>query len=446
MYRLGVALVALAALVLVPGFASCSGHEFRFERDKTLLPASVTPYPAARFAVFSDPHIYSPTLGFGAGFQRYLDGDRKLLRESVNILEEVITALGTETADFVIVSGDLTKDGELASHALAASLLSRIEGGGKPVYVVPGNHDILNPHAVRYDGDTEEPTDSVTAQDFARIYGQFGFDEALRRDTDSLSYLVEPVDGLWLLALDSCLYRQNEAEGTPVTDGAFSNVTLAWIESALIEAGRAGKAVISTMHHNLLEHFKGQDGDFEEYVLDKSADVARLLANYNVRLVFTGHYHAQDIVVARRVKGRLLYDIETGSLVTYPNPYRFVQLEGQKATISTRTVTSIPGYETGFPAYARQFLADGITEIAVDTMAGYGVKGEPALKIARQVAAAFVAHYAGDERLAPGQVAITSKGAGFVGWVVVFLRKGMVQALWRDLEPADNNVTLELVP
>ncbi|HEX9897077.1 MAG TPA: metallophosphoesterase [Dehalococcoidales bacterium] len=444
----------LLGTILVVGPIACSatskGLEFRYKSDEyvsSLLAEASSTYPSTNFIVFSDPHIFSPELGMeGAALDEYLSEDRKLLRESERILKSLVEIINQEAADFVIIPGDLTKDGELVSHELCASYLSEIEASGKQVYVVPGNHDILNPHANSYQGDTATPIPSVTPEEFSQIYQAFGFNEALYRDSNSLSYVVEPQTGLWLLALDACRYKENIGKDEPVTDGAFSAETLAWIEQMLIEATQQRKAVMVMMHHGVAEHYKGQEKYFGEYIVDDYQEVSRLFAAYNVRMVYTGHYHAQDItMVSFSKENKFLFDIETGSLVTYPCPYRLVRVtSAQRLIIRSGRVIAIEGYPTGFQDYARDYVEGGLVNIAASAIEDYGVKSDAAEKLAKQVSVAFLAHYAGDENLPAGQVAISSKGTGFMGWVVVFVRKGMVKSLWRDLPPSDNNVIINL--
>jgi predicted phosphodiesterase len=444
-------LCAILSVIILTGLIACSkGLEFRYQSDEydaSLISGESPTYPAADFIVFSDPHVYSTVLGTeSAALDEYLSEDRKLLYESERILKSMVETINQETADFVIIPGDLTKDGERICHELAASYLQQIEASGKQVYVVPGNHDILNPHSNSYEGDTATPVSSVTPEEFSQIYQAFGFDEALHRDSNSLSYVVEPQLGLWLLALDACRYKENPGKEDPITDGAFSAETLVWVEEMLIKAAQLHKAIIVTMHHNVMEHYKGQEKYFGEYIVDNYLQISRLFAEYHARLVFTGHYHAQDITVARFPgENNYLLDIETGSLVTYPSPYRVIEItQTQQLTIRSGRVTAIDGYPIGFQDYAWNYCESGLISIAANTIEGYGVKSEAAEKLAKQVAVAFLAHYAGDEELPAGQPAITSKGTGFMGWVVVFVRKGMVKSLWRDLSPADNNVTIDL--
>ena len=445
-------LITLLSVLLLVNLAACSAgskeQDFKYKSDASvtaLLESSQISYPATNFIVFSDTHILSPELGTGAALEEYLSEDRKLLHESTKIMESLLESIKNEASDFVIVTGDLTKDGEKVSHELMASYLKQIEKSGKQVYVVPGNHDILNPRAVRYEGDTSIPVPSVTPEQFAQIYDAFGFDVALYRDSDSLSYVVEPKPGLWLLALDACRYKENPGREDPVTDGAFNPKTLNWIEEMLIKARQQHKAVVVCMHHNIAEHYKGQEKYFGEYIVDNYVEVSRLFSAYGVRLVFTGHYHAQDITMVRFPGvNQFLLDIETGSLVTYPCPYRLVQITGgQNLVVRSKKVTKVEGI-TDFEKYARDYIESGIVNIAASTIEDYGVKSSAAEILAKQVGAAFSAHYAGDEKLSPGQSVLSSKGTGLIGWVVVFVRKGMIKGLWQDLPPADNNLTISL--
>ena len=445
--------IALCLLVLVSIVACSAGREvepkFNYESDaalSTFLEAAPA-YPETSFIVFSDLHIYDPTLGTeGKAFEDYLADDRKLLRESAEIMEAAVAAIEDEKASLVLVPGDLTKDGERVSHELVAGYLGQLEASGKQVYVVPGNHDIENGHSFKYIADKTERVPNITPAEFAQMYDEFGYKEALYRDSASLSYVAELQDGLWLLALDSCLYRENIEDEEPITDGKFSAATLEWIEEMLEKAARENKAVIVMMHHGIVEHYIGQEKNYGEYIVDDYPAVSKLLAMYNARLVFTGHYHAQDITVARWPEtNKFVFDIETGSLVTYPTPYRVVSIDAaQKAAVQTKHVESIPSHTADFQEYARAYVESGIEGIATRTIMGYKVGQAEAEKLAEEVAQAFLAHYAGDENLPPGQEVMQTKGLSIPGRVVVIFRKDLVIGLWDDLEPPDNNITIDL--
>lgn len=436
-------------LVLVLSAVACAPKQsFKIDSDPTLrtLLQKVPDYPQTSFIVMSDPHIYDPALGTtGEAFDSYLLNDRKLLREGPEIVETAIKAQINLKPGVVLVSGDLTKDGEKTSHELFAKYLKQLKDAGKRVYVIPGNHDINNPHALRYEGNNTSRVPSVTPAEFEQIYADFGFSEAIHRDPNSLSYIAEMQPGIWLFALDSCVYQENMKLGTPVTDGKFSPETLQWIEEMLGKAASAGKAVIVMMHHGVMEHYNGQEKNYGEYVVDDYEDVGRLFAAYNARLVFTGHYHAQDITYKKFPNEKFLYDIETGSLVTNPLPYRIVNIGAdQQMTVRSEFVTSIPSYPQNLPQHAAKYLREGISSIATRTIMEYGVDEAEAAKLADQVTDAFVAHYAGDEKLAAGKEPIQQWGLSLPGWFVMQFRKDLVYGLWQDLPPADNNVIIDL--
>jgi 3',5'-cyclic AMP phosphodiesterase CpdA len=437
-------------VLLIPAITACSAQPpMKYETDPNLraLLSKPAAYPQVNFAVMTDLHTYNPDLGTeGKAFEDYVAGDYKLTKESAEILQTAAGQINSENVSFVLVPGDLTDHGDRASHELVVQCLKQLQASGKKVYVIPGNHDIDNPNAVSYAGNFIQSVPNITAEEFEQIYADFGYKDALYRDPASLSYVAEPQEGLWLLALDSCRYQGKAGETETVTGGRFSPQTLEWIEDMLIKAAQAGKAVIAMEHHPVTEHFDGMATYFPEYVIENYQAVSRLLAAYNVRLVFTGHFHAQDITERTWPDiNKFLFDVETGSLVTYPCPYRVINIDGaQKATIRTVHIESIASHPQDFQGYAEAQLESGVTATAASMIASYGVDRTEAQNLAAQVARAMVAHLAGDEKLPAGQTAIQENGLSPLAWIGVEFKKGLVDSLWRDLPPPDNNVRLDL--
>jgi 3',5'-cyclic AMP phosphodiesterase CpdA len=430
---------------------SCAGVDYRPSSDAgttALLAQPAASFPPARFAVISDPHLYDKGLGIeGKAFEEYLADDRKLIVESEELLVAAVERVKTLGVQFLLVSGDLTKDGERQDHELLARYLGTLKDAGIPSFVIPGNHDILNPRAYGYSVAGAKKVPNVTAEEFAGIYKDFGYGSALFRDASSLSYVAEPAPGIWLLALDSCQYADNPKRKESQTDGRFGASTVTWIEDVLARAARGGIPVIAMMHHGVLEHYTGQVQYYGQYVVKDWEAFSSLLASYRVRLVFTGHYHAQDITVRTWSDGRFLYDSETGSLVTAPNPVRTVTIDGnQRLSIESSFITELPSFTAAgkdFHEYAETYLHSGISGIAIKTMKGLGVPAAEAEKLAPQVADAFAAHYNGDEKFL-GVETLPSKGLSFMGGIVVANKRGLVDGLWKDLPPTDNAVSVDL--
>jgi len=401
----------------------------------------------AEFAVLSDLHLYDNALGVSSPeFLAYEAEDRKLLAQSEEILDVAVADLKATPLDFVLVSGDLTKDGELVNHQLVARKLAGLERSQRDlhVYVVPGNHDIWNPHAVSYLTSPPSPVDQVSPADFKRIYAAFGYAEALYRDPSSLSYVAEPRPGIWILAVDSCEYEDNQALGTPVTAGRIRPATQSWILERLQDAARWHKTVIGMMHHGVIEHFLGESQLFAEYLLTDYPAAGKTLADAGLRIVFTGHFHSQD-VVAHDYGTSNLVDVETGSLVTPPSAYRVVHLDVPTETldISSRHVTSIPSHPDDFQAFSKQFL-DTVLDMAVMyqlTNPPYGLDQATAGALAPLVVGGLEANLAGDEVAPPAVAAQIQYMQGSSDPLTRQLGMSLY-GLWTDLPPPDNQVSI----
>ncbi len=406
-------------------------------------------YPSARFIVISDLHFYDTSLGAtGAAFQEYLNNDRKLLVLSDEIIGAAMDKIAGEAADFVLVAGDLTKDGEEICHQGVARHLKKLVQSGKKVFVVPGNHDINNPDSVRFKGDITEPTPSIDPAAFKNIYGDLGYEEAIAQDPGSLSYVAEPVQGLLILALDSNRYKENRSDHHPITGGAFSEQTLAWIETQLIAAQKENKAVIVLQHHGIMEHYPANEKFYEEYLVEDHEKVAALFSRYKVRLVFTGHFHAQDVTEKKIADtGQLIFDIETGSMVTAPCPYRRVEFSKNKsgntrASITSKFITSIPSLGDGFADYADTYVFEGTQKLVNAALAKYKVSAEELPLINGQVAAAYSAHLNGDE-IKPSST-LDSSEFGYWLKFVAWMQEDLVDGWWTDLAPRDNDLIIDL--
>ncbi len=407
-----------------------------------------------KICVISDPHLYDGSLGTsGSAFEAYLNQDRKMLAESETIFKAALTMIQQQQPNILFIPGDLTKDGEKINHEKMIQYLTDLEKTGVAVYVVPGNHDILNPDAVKFEGANVLPVPSITAEEFATLYADFGYREAVARDPNSLSYVTEPVPGIWLFGIDACQYKRNTGT-SPVTSGSLSTESMAWLLSKLQEAGQNGKVAMGIIHHGLLEHFVGQKTFFSDYVLDEYQTVSQQLAQAGLQMVFTGHFHAQDISMMTWPDGSILYDVETGSLLGYPVPVRTVVLQPDlKAQFSSQNIQSID-YNMGgktFPQYALEFLTAGVNQLAIALLTmppeqgGYGIPAQQAALVAPSIANALIAHYSGNEVLTPqSQALINTFIAG--GDQNMLLLATALTSIWTDLPPDDLTLEIHLRP
>ncbi len=399
--------------------------------------------PAVKICVISDTHYLDSSLldTNSPDFQVYLAEDRKLIAESSRIMDVTVAAMIAEHPDVLLVTGDLTKDGELVCHEALSNRFAQIEATGIKVVVCPGNHDINNLNAVQYNSTGSVAVASITPEQFETNYGHCGFDDALSRDVNSLSFITEPVDGLWILSIDSCLYNP-----TQVTAGEVSAGTLSWITGVLADAAQSNKTVLAMMHHGVIPHYAYQTALFPEYVANNHQEIADTLIAGKVGAVFTGHYHANDVVKYSNDHGLPLFDVETGSTVTWPCPYRviFMTADGM-LDIHTKHIEQVDGINN-FPAYAHSFLNEGLRTLSSNMLVqAYGVDPAQAGALAPAMAASFTAHYAGDEGTPDAYTAYIMSVLGASPNPLDQLFGATLQSLWNDPEPADNNVKINVL-
>ncbi len=402
--------------------------------------------PYLKIAVMSDIHFLDPALlsngaAQGVAFQTYLNTDPKLIEFSGPILKKALYEIVAARPDILLIPGDLTKDGERVSHRTMAKILAQVSNYGIKVFVVPGNHDINNPEAVAYHGNNSSPTPSISAYDFAKIYSGFGYKNAYSRDIHSLSYICQPFNKIWILGIDDCKYYQNGTSAT--VGGVIKKGTMKWIQERLAEAKKKGITVLAMMHHGIMEHYAGQETLDPGYVTDNWETNANALTDAGLRIMFTGHYHSNDITM-RANGNNVLFDIETGSLVTPPSPFRIIRMDLNNMYIDTKHVTSI---DVPFPAgldfvtYSNMFLSGHLDGIFTYMMMRdpYNIPLETAAPIAPLFRNAAMAHNAGDEHITTEE----QNKVADVGKIVPQL--GMVlQSLWTDLPPSDNQYRIDM--
>ena len=415
-----------------------------------------------KIAVFSDPHLMSSSLNpYGEAFEAYMSSDRKLLDISPLLLEKVVDEILKTDVDIVIVPGDLTKDGELVSHVEVAQQLDRLTKAGMAVLVIAGNHDINNPHAVRFDGSVVSPVERVSPEQFKSIYASCGYDLALSHDESSLSYCYEPLPWLRIIAMDSCVYADNLATGYPYTDGQFSEERLKWILNAVQQGREKGQLVLGIMHHGIVTHFSLQQTYFGAYLLDDWQTVAREFADNGMNLVFTGHFHTQDVSMLQTAAGNVLYDVQTGSLITYPNPYRLVEITPMgEVRIKSFFIETLDGYDD-FKSYSQQFVQEGISgllpELLKEQMNKMGFSSAilnsldrvlnteyAGQTLSQHIGTVMADFYLGDESPSVDLTTIIAQLKQNPLNPFLFLSGMAMDALSKDTPPSDNDLTLFL--
>jgi 3',5'-cyclic AMP phosphodiesterase CpdA len=386
-----------------------------------------TIFPSCSFLVITDTHYLSTSLyDKGEAFQRHLLWKKGNLTEfGTEILDAFKQSARQEKPDFIIVTGDLTNNGEKLSHIDLTHYFASIEEDGTEVFVIPGNHDVDFPYAMGFSGTRSFPVESITAGGFLTLYDDFGYNQALSRDNWSLSYAVEPSPGITLLGLDSCVYGEDY--------GYIKTETMGWLEQELKRAATKKNSVILFMHHSLLEHYPGQSHE-KEMKLKNSKELLSLLNRYNVSIVLTGHYHAQDIAMGVN-KNNTLYDIQTGAMTTWPFSYRKISCQEEKITIEGKSLDVPALDDKGW-----MLSYESIYRFTNMFLSRYNVKEEDRKKIADYAAQVLLRHYGGDEDKSP--LPEPPEGLSLWGRLALIVGKDYYKGRLEDLPPDDLNIEI----
>jgi 3',5'-cyclic AMP phosphodiesterase CpdA len=283
-----------------------------------------------RLAVIADAHFHDPDAGYGlaeggeaagpTGFRRLAETARSLrvFNESRGALEHTLDDIVARQIKHVILLGDYSDDGQIATLAGLRRILERYSAkSGLRFYATVGNHDIFGQEgrhrtkrilnaAGGYDIVTSNPAlrDAEAGQVhvcgamYCQGYpkglqampdvGFFGASTALHWETPFVqgasldgrapgqsrmdaSYLIEPFDGVWLLMIDANVFRPLTPAELPLHDEKHADSAAAgwnamlshkafileWMGDVARRAQSLGKQLLTFSHYPVLDPLAG---------------------------------------------------------------------------------------------------------------------------------------------------------------------------------------------
>lgn len=328
-------------------------------------------------SILSDIHILARSLmANNKEFNMAIKYDRKFLVEGEGLLKKALELASLNDSKYIIIPGDLTKDGEKKSHLEVMEILKSwtYENPQRKIFLIPGNHDINNNQA--FDYKNLKKTDYIEPREFFEIYDFLYKDKVLEFYKNSNifkshldfvnkkfnrdfkysyycqgygSYLaridnnLENKNSLTLLFIDtsiySCDYEQNHKDGKTNVVGALDKNVMKWAIEKIDEAKDRKDMIFVISHHAFIPNFRDQRlvlGPFiiknwnEKYIDDDPRINDKLpievLADMGVKFLFTGHLHENGTAKYKSVLGNEIFNIQTGSTVTYPLPIRHINV------------------------------------------------------------------------------------------------------------------------
>ena len=308
-----------------------------------------------RVMLIADPHVLASSLvEQGAAMDEMMAGQRKMLDISEEVFVALIdTALAHKPA-LVLISGDLTKDGEIESHDVVVAQIDKLQAAGINVLLIPGNHDIGG-KAYAYQGSEKVAVDVLADTEWESQYA-WVYEQAIAKDPQSHSYVAEPLRGVTVLGIDA---------SHDAGEGYLSDETLAWVLQQADDAQTKGNMVLAMCHWQVLEHVDEGGVIADASARLRAADSVRdALMAHGVHMVLTGHVHVNSISTFRdtlQMSSDSIMEISTGSPITYPCPYRWLTLSHDRSTVTVETdyLTALLGH-ADLTAYSREWMKEHI--------------------------------------------------------------------------------------
>ncbi len=266
----------IMARILLLVLSGCTGNG---PKDHVVHKDEIVIYQA------TDMHYLSPQLTDNCPefIQMLKDSDGKMAHYIDPIMDAFVEDVIARAPDAVLLTGDITYNGEKLSFLDLARKLKKIEDRGIQVLVIPGNHDIDYPLCFGYKEGTYYRTERFSREEYEQAYADFGLNEAVSRAPDSFSYIYQISDNVYIIALDC------DTTLVPIV----TNRTFDWLSEAIKEIPE-GATVISMTHENLLDHYSGIEFRNDLTILNNTR-LIDLYEENGVRLNLCGHIHTQHI-------------------------------------------------------------------------------------------------------------------------------------------------------
>lgn len=350
----------------------------------------------------------------------------RLFNENYYALLAALDDVARRNIRWVVLPGDLTDNGQFFNQQKIKNILhSYTQRKGMRFFVTTGNHDPAlplglmqkNAHFLAADGSRVTREDSCAGYvsqmecyaDFgffprkddcywespftSYTYDKYSYEDACRESVlskrtytlcDSLtatdaSYLVEPVDGLWLLAIDGGVYLPKEMkDGKWSYQGSSAGYNLVlkhkpfllpWVRKVVEEAQKRHKTLVAFSHYPLVDFNDGVSESVRRMWGDRrfdlhrvpEAEVSEAFLQAGLCLHFAGHMHVNDTGIWEGKDGKHLYNIQVPSIATYVPAYKILTIESDEVfRVETVTLDTVPGFDSLFPLYRAEYQSDSL--------------------------------------------------------------------------------------
>jgi hypothetical protein len=311
------------------------------------------------FYHLTDLHYYANEIigSYGKSYELKEMLDQKCMDKSGAIIDSAFESIAQDKkTEIVLISGDLTFDGEVQSHDALVEKLKALQNKGKKVFITFATHD-FHMHARKFTDDGVIYLDKYTRAELREKYADFGFNQAIAEHEGSYSYCVQLTDDTRLLALND--------DGDCEEFCGYYNDLLQWIKLQVEDAQKAGCKIFAMTHHPILEPSPIYPLFSHKNMLGGYEFTGPYLANLGIEYVFVGHTHIHDINSLTTKQGNTMYQVNTAALTAYPLSYRKVSFSDAGMDVKSVQVEKIDADTDGLTAleYAKKHFTYMIEQI-----------------------------------------------------------------------------------
>lgn len=193
-----------------------------------------------------------------------------------------------------------------------------------------------------------------------------------------LSYVVEPVKDVWVIAIDGNTYIPKNINEDPLNTSNYKGASIGynnvltnkkhliqWVKRLTIEAKKNNKILIAFTHYPMIDFNDGATDEIKSLLGEKKwqldrvpqEEVAKVFAEAGLQIHFAGHMHINDTGI-RKFGENVLVNVQVPSLAAYLPAYKILTIQSpDKMEVQTEVVNEVPRFDELFPLYKKEYEA-----------------------------------------------------------------------------------------
>lgn len=231
-------------------------------------------------------------------------------------------------------------------------------------------------------------------------YGDYAYSKALQNASYSkrmydvsegftvpdLSYVVEPVSGVWMIAIDGNTYIPKNIQGDPKDPENYHGASIGynnvlshkkhlvrWVAKLAAEAKANHKVLIAFTHYPMVDFNDGATGSIKTLLGEKKwqlervpeKTVARAFAEAGLQVHFAGHMHINDTGLYQS-GDQMLVNVQVPSLAAYLPGYKILTIHApERLEVQTEILNEVPHFNDLFPLYEKEYATLKATKPAM---------------------------------------------------------------------------------